>query len=72
MPQTIKEPCNNQHHRIRTGTKGVKDEEEEIFVISDSHTVVNPGAVVIVSIYTDETECAVTASWCSNHLAVGA
>jgi len=37
----------NEEHGVGAGAEGVEDEEEKVFVVSDSDAVVDPGAVVV-------------------------
>ena len=48
-----------------------KDKNVKLRIVSLSDAVINPGAVVVVSVDTALTKSAVTASRCSNHFTVG-
>jgi len=36
-----------EEHGVGAGEEGVKDEEEEVFVVSNSDAIIDPGAVVV-------------------------
>lgn len=42
-------PSDDQYHGIDTRQAGVKNKQQEIFVVADSHTIVHPGTKMKVS-----------------------
>ena len=60
---------NDQHHAIHTRQKRVKDKQQEILVIANAHTIVDPRTVMIEPLNAIITDATMRRPRCSENLA---